>query len=144
MSNVGKQRSTKAERMAAKMILIGIMEKAFSEGKVIIDFLQSEESESEAIRKARILHQSLNDYRKSLQKKQLENYQTLVKANACRILYKKPYTVIVERKPGRFSDRTKAILDVAVLVPGLIDTRDTRDTPKNIGQIVENVKNNLE
>ena len=140
MSNIGLQRSTKQERQAAKLLLQGIMEKAFSDGKVEINFLQPEVSETTAARKAKILHQSLNDYRKAIQKKQSENFDEFTKVNAVRISYKKPFTVLVERKPGRYSNRTQAILDVAALLPELMDTQDTSATPKSVADIIAGLK----
>lgn len=141
MNNSDKQRSTKLERDAAKALLWSLMEKAFSEGKLEINFLKPEISEDTANRKAKILHQSLNDYRKAIQKKKTESFEKFTIVNALKICFQKPFTVVIERKQQRYSNRTQTILDVAALVPDIMDTRDTSATPKTISDIVASLKN---
>lgn len=117
-----KQRSTRAERMAAKEVLRGLWEKAFTDGKVTIDYREGK-GEDEAEKLAGIkLHQALGDYRKEVRKKATSNTDLMVKINAVMLLKEEEGAVIkLQRKPGTYSERTSIILDAASRVEGLLE-----------------------
>jgi hypothetical protein len=111
-----KQRSSKAERDTAKIVLRGLFEKAFSEGSVTI---QHTDQNSDSKKKASVLHQALNDYRREVRKKQTELFELYTIVNGCTIKKPDNYTVSIEKKKTQFSERTQAILEVAAMLPDL-------------------------
>ena len=129
-----KQRSTRAERMAAKEVLRGLWEKAFSEGIVSIDF-REEGGELESAKKAGTkLHQALGDFRKEIRKKATLQADLMIKINAVMLLKESEGAVIkLQKKAGNYSERTSIILDAATRVEGLMNQGNHADA---IGGIV--------
>ena len=111
-----RQRSTKAERIAAKSVLKGIWEKAFQEGKFTITYSAQEKENTE---KCRILHQALCDYRKEVRKNQSKDFDLFLIINACSISKKGELCIEITRKPGAFSNRTSTILELITEYPEL-------------------------
>lgn len=111
-----RQRSTKAERIAAKAVLRGVWEKAFEQGKFVIQYSENEKENPE---KCRILHQALCDYRKEVRKNQAKDFDLFLIVNACSISKKGELTIELTRKPGQFSNRTSTILELITEHPEL-------------------------
>lgn len=139
-----KQRSTRAERMAAKEVLKSLWERAFAVGLVEINYLTDYEkggfpSIEHAQAAGKKLHQALGDFRKEIRKKATSNTELLILINGIMLLKEEKGAVVkLQRKPAAQSERTSLILNAASKVDGLVDSMKPSDP---INDIMNNFSN---
>ena len=96
------QRTNKTDRQEVLEVLKGLWTEAFTTGEVIIDYKPGEEEECTSV-----LY-SLQDYRKKIKKKALENYEMCLIVDAV-MVSKKPLQITLTKK-NAITNRTGAIL----------------------------------
>ena len=132
MNKSGKvQRSTKIERQASMEVLKGLWKRAYTDGAWQVSY--EEQGGIDGEMKAKTLHEALASYRKQIRKHQTKNFEIFVMITACSLFKVNKYTVKLERKPQRFSNRANVILELAGEVPelNLIESNNPMDNITN-------------
>jgi hypothetical protein len=123
------QRANKMEKAKSNKVLKELWMKAFETGRVEIKF------NSEPLQEVNCIFNSLADYRKRTNKKTVENYDMYIVVNAVALRRVDDATIVLEKKPERFSGRTTAILNLIQRVPELAEL-NTHQKTTNIKDIL--------